>query len=744
MDWNSHYPDYEVDLQASLDAPKPFIGLYIAAASLICTLAMVADTLSGFRSKKLWFPCKYFAINATSLTILAVTMKLTVDLTNMTGINDELATLSSLVLMSTAMSNSMTSLAPMDTKELLLNLTALAILVITIAVNVCMYNVEAFRYDRAVFLEKMVATFFMLLLLLVLCCSSLAIPTATIYIQSKYREMHKITRVEGGECRLTIDEMKLMIQRYWVMAETSSPQFELAGSVLSASSGLMCLFTALTLVEAHIRLHLWYMDYGDESNYKWSTIIILYIQSSGVVLGTIAPVSRWYFAARFKISELGRRSLRDQLKIERYWTLRLVEWRESSLRVQIRHRRCRKLLHDAKRLLLNICIKVQILVVRTSKLILFISAICGNAIFLFLNRNKILKRPDSQASDEGSDLSRYVLILEGKAEMPKKILRDICNEVNTLIQTGRKKQPKNLVKLLNMSENFKGVTKFDDNKEVPSLHSQEPPNCWSLPVVTLTRIAIALPNIPKDEFMELLSGVSEGLYFVKLIEKSVDGDGELTNIRNAGDAVWVGVELYHKWQDKDIQETCQNGRSYMQVLQELSDKAKKAIEDFKTGTEDYLMRNPLNWPVTVIAANSMYRITQTILLAHKDDDQATDEEVFERLSVMISEIFAACLTNLVHFIRFECHSNVIKERVKRVGQAAVVLGKSEEIIEILQHRELPNFCMDPAKATNIEEWRRAFMEADNENPLASISAVSSNETSIPQSIGEHVSIELGG
>ncbi|KAG8378859.1 hypothetical protein BUALT_Bualt07G0028500 [Buddleja alternifolia] len=554
----------------------------------------------------------------------------------------------------------------------------------------------------------MVATFFTLLLLVVLCCSSLVIPTAKRYIESKYREMYKITRVEGGECRLTINEMKLMIQRYWVMAETSSPQFVMAGSVLSAISGLMCLFMVLTLVEAHIRLHLLHM-YVVESNYKWSVIFILYIQSWGVVLGTIAPVSRWYFAARFKSSETGRRSLRDELKIERYWTLRLVEWRESSLRVQIRHHRCKKLLHDAKRLLLNICIKVQILV----------------------------------DSNKGLDLRRDVLLLEGEAELPKKILRNICNEVNKLIQTGRKKQPKNLVKLLNMSGNFKGVVKFDDNKEVPSLHSQEPPNCWSLPVVTLTRIAIALPNIPKDEFKELLSGVSEGLYFVKLIEKSVDGDGELTSIRNAADAVWVVAELYHKWQDKDIQQTSQNSRSYMHVLHELSGKAKKTFEDFKTETEDVLMQNPLNWPIEVIAANSMYRITQTILLAHKDDDQATDAEVFERLSVMISEIFAACLTNLVHFIRFECHSNVIKERVKRVGQAAVVLGKSEEIIEILQQRELPSFCMDPVKAANIEDWRRALMEVDNENPLASISAVSSNETSVPQSNGEHVSIELG-
>ncbi|KAG8378777.1 hypothetical protein BUALT_Bualt07G0020300 [Buddleja alternifolia] len=727
--------DYIDDIQEKLDAPMQWIGMYIAAASAICTLAMVADLINGIRSKRLWFPCKYFTLNATYLTLLAVSMKFIADLTGiMRGREDNVAKVSSLVLMSSAMCNSMTSLASMDSNQIVSNLTALSILVITIVVNVCIHNFETSDgfYGRAVLAEEIVAIVFMLLLLVILCCSSLAIPTTKRYIDSKYHELHKITRVEGNECRLTIDEMRLMIQRYWVMAETGSPQFVMARSVLSGISGLMGLLMVLTMFEAQIRLHSLY-DHGYEvlgSDYKWSITWILYIQFYGATFGALTPISRWMLAGRLKISETGHRSLRDQLKIERYWTLRLVEWRESSLSLNIQHHQCRKLLNDAKRLLLNICIIVHILVVLTSKLMVLISSICGSAILLCLNR--IGLRPSNNTI--GSDLSRYVLLLEGEAELPNYIIEFIRNQFDKLIQTGRRKQPKNLVKLLHMSRNFDGVIKFDDNVEVASLHSQEPPNCWSLPVVTLTSIAVALPNIAKHKFNELLSGVREGLYFVNLIEKSVDGDGELTSVRNAADAVWVRLELYHKWQDKDIQETSQDCRNYMDVLQDLSGIAKKTVEDFKTEMDDFLMQNPLNWPIDVIAANSMYRITQTVLLAHKDDDQETDdEEVFERLYVMISDIFAACLTNLVPFLCFECHSNVISERVKRVGQAAGVLGESEEIIKILQQRALPDFCVDPAKASNIEEWRRAF-----------IPAVSSNETSVPQSNGKHVTIELGG
>ncbi|KAI8531060.1 hypothetical protein RHMOL_Rhmol11G0108100 [Rhododendron molle] len=63
------------------DAPMPWIGVYIAAASLVCSVAMAGDVINGIRQKKLWFPCKFFTMSAASLTVLAVATKLPVDLT---------------------------------------------------------------------------------------------------------------------------------------------------------------------------------------------------------------------------------------------------------------------------------------------------------------------------------------------------------------------------------------------------------------------------------------------------------------------------------------------------------------------------------------------------------------------------------------------------------------------------------------------------------------------------------------
>lgn len=284
----------KTEIQHSLDAPMPWIGMYIAAASAICSLAMAADVIRGFRSKKVWLPCRYFSLNATSLTLLAVTMKLTVDLTSsMMGTNDKIASVGSLVLMSTAVGNFMTSVASMESKEILLNVTALGILVITIAVNVCIHNVQASEFlDGIVVLAA--ATACMLVLVVLLCFSSMVVPTTKGYVDSKYREMHReITSNERRDVgRFSVEEVRVALRRYWVMAETGSPQFVMARSVISGGSGLICLLMCLMLVESYVRIWLLYGAYIG-STYKWSINWILYIQSVGVALGTIAPLMRW-------------------------------------------------------------------------------------------------------------------------------------------------------------------------------------------------------------------------------------------------------------------------------------------------------------------------------------------------------------------------------------------------------------------------------------------------------------------
>ncbi|KAJ0872920.1 hypothetical protein HanRHA438_Chr11g0529211 [Helianthus annuus] len=68
----------------SLQSPEdaiPWVGLYTALASFLCLLAMAADLARGFWQWKLWFPNRFFTLNAATLTLIAIAMKLPVDLT---------------------------------------------------------------------------------------------------------------------------------------------------------------------------------------------------------------------------------------------------------------------------------------------------------------------------------------------------------------------------------------------------------------------------------------------------------------------------------------------------------------------------------------------------------------------------------------------------------------------------------------------------------------------------------------
>ncbi|KAI3679383.1 hypothetical protein L2E82_51292 [Cichorium intybus] len=222
--------------------PMPWIGMYIALASLCCILAMVADLLHGLRNRKLWFPCKYFSLNAASLTVAAVAIKLPMDLTTlMSGPVEHGSKLISISFMCAMMANLLPSLATMDSKELVSNMIALGILVITLVVNICIqiyngiiFNAEGFveftrseppLFFRVYYLASTVVP--LLMMLIIYACASLAILKSKQIVESKYQAAHeKISKDQ--ELRqpgrlLTIEKLKQHVSNYWIMAGTGNP-----------------------------------------------------------------------------------------------------------------------------------------------------------------------------------------------------------------------------------------------------------------------------------------------------------------------------------------------------------------------------------------------------------------------------------------------------------------------------------------------------------------------------------------
>lgn len=700
--------------------PMPWIGIYIATASLLCLISMSADLIKGIRTRKLWFPCKYFCLNATSLTIIAVSVKLSVDLnTPMPHRHDQLAKLASSAMICTIMANSMPSLGVTQNNETMMNVLAMAILVITMIVNICIQFVTGVIYEF--WIEHGVIMFVMVVLLMIITSSTLCLRKIKHYMELKYKINEEALREESNskekqqEFDTVTDRLRDELMKFWMMAHTSSPQFILGRSVSCTASGAFCILSTLTLIEAMLRSYLmsWSVKFcTGECDYKWSTILILIVQVAAVGVGTIAPALRWFVAVRYRCPNVRKRSCKKIFQVEGYWTDRLVVIRESPISFRIHNRWFRKLAHDVKQMLLCLCIKLQIGMVILCKAVQYVSIypMCWILGFCeFCRTWKLGSSVSSLGSGTKQDLRRFILHLEGEEELVEVMMKDNWDATIHWVQQGEKKQPKLVIELLekkcSILQGFKGVGEFDCDRILP-LHGVEPPYNWSLPIVTLASIIVALPNIEKCLVKKLISTLNEALPYVKFIENNIDKDGEFIKARKTAEIVWLGTDLYRKWLDVDLYKLSLQNKSIKETLETLAEFAKTRYEKYKAKYHHICIKvSPSAWPIKVLASNAMYRISKAILLLNQDviTGHITSERLFEAVTVIIADILGACLTNLPYVISVTCLNTGIEDRENSVRQAVYVLGKTKKIVEMLEKRAFPR--VDFCRGTNIEDWR---------------------------------------
>ncbi|KAK4389473.1 hypothetical protein Sango_2284300 [Sesamum angolense] len=479
----------------------------------------------------------------------------------------------------------------METKELMMNVVALGILVVTVIVNVCI---------------------------------QLAIPVTKSYLDLKYNKKFKVAEKEcSNSCNTSITrKLRNDLMRYWMMAHTCNPQFVTGRLATCIASGAFCLLGAMVLAEAILRSYLmpWCFTFcNGESDYRWSTTLILVTQSVAVGGGTIGPALRWFIAIKFMCPKKTNKSYKIGFSsVEKYWVQILRQLKDCPLNLRIPGR------HESE----------------------------SNTI------NKL-------------DLGNYILHLEGEEELIDLLMEGDRDATDHWNRMGGKKQPRYLIQLLeklNPSRGFEGVQKFDRT----------------------------------------------GLKYIRVIENNLDIKRDLTNIRKAAEVVWAGVDLHYRWLDVELLEMAVQGRSLKDIISELSDIAKnKFMELRKNDVSFCLSSSPSKWPLKVLAANSMYRICQTLLLTTDNRSSDCSKVMFERLTAMISDVIGACLTNLQLAITMECHQSTIEQREECVRHAFHLLGEAEKILEILSCQQL--MSSNPQKFACINEWRAVTREKDQQH-----------------------------
>ncbi|KAM0054114.1 hypothetical protein Hdeb2414_s0006g00191401 [Helianthus debilis subsp. tardiflorus] len=522
-----------------------------------------------------------------------------------------------------------------------------------------------------------------LLLLIIMIASSITIPTFKEVLESKYRATNKISltgqRLQHDQMS-TVEKLRQHVRRYWVMGETGSPQFVMASNPLSTASAVICVivlvinfFTVLYSVIDHSDFLGPLFDGSSPSPYKWSTTLIIITQSIGVVVGIIAPICRAFSVFSFKLRTKWNKNYFMFFKVEKYWIQKLRVWKQSPVPIPSRNRRSRSLVYSSRNLFLSFSIGLQKAIVILCKLIwLIVTVVPAFVVCCFTSLNT------SRTDDTNEDISKYVLQIDDGKELAEKTLKGISKSMNSFISKAEKEQNNNLLELLDKFNEFEGVQIFDTD-HVQSLLPAEFVNSWSLPIVTLTCIAVSIPKIRKDAVESLLRSVGEGLSFTHLVEESLNCSSEYVNLRKASMSLWHEVEYKCKWLDNPLSKYVFNGKNATEIVKFFSDKAKEIVTEILASNDREQPENP---PNELIAANSMYPITQTILFRFESNTEpVTKKKLFSHLESMIADIFCACFTNLPRVITMRCHESVIEKREASVKVAAKLFGKTAKIMK---------------------------------------------------------------
>ncbi|KAI3731346.1 hypothetical protein L1987_62534 [Smallanthus sonchifolius] len=706
----------------------PWVGLYTAAASLICTLAMAADVIRAFWQWKMWFPNRFFTLNATTITLIAIAMKLPMDLA--TEMHDEVQTtkMFSMAFLVTMLANFLPSLGLMDGRELLMNMVALGILMITIVVNI------GIQLDTLLFFNVASPLIFSILWPFSV---AMTVSTTRKKLEHRYKESQPLVSCHQ-EKSFSYKEHKLYVKKYWMMAETLNPQFVIACSPVSSAFSVLCSILALSAMTtfAYTVSNRTHTKFGN-SDYEWSMKIIFLVQLIGIVVGSIAPIFRCFTSiSHYSLSKKWSKKQLNVFRVEKHWIQMLLHWKDNHVHSQITSRHCKIVFNNVKNTFLNFCIVLHIAVLVICKTICllprtFLILLSCSWYFFKSFFKRVANESTNNVSSEIEDYSRYIVQIEEDSKLSNKILRNTLHSITQLLDESEKKEPHNLMKLLEKSRGFSGVLVFD-NDQVPPLYREENHNCWSLVLVTLTSIIIALPNIPNGQFKELLAGIREGLQFIRHIEESLNGDDDLINVRKAAICGWIEVEVYHTWLQIELQKKARKGKTSKEILKWLGDEAAQIVIQFKSNKKPSIDHSPYRF----ILACSMYRISQTILLhCNEQENLSNDEELLKWISTMIADILSACFTNLPRVITMKCHHHAIEKRSNNIRNAAQILGKSKTILKILKARQLPN--IDLELMAYIDKWRVLTMSQIPDGDAYSISSVgiqsgssSSNETLI--------------
>ncbi|GKC07235.1 hypothetical protein Tco_0998845 [Tanacetum coccineum] len=150
-----------------------------------------------------------------------------------------------------------------------------------------------------------------------------------------------------------------------------------------------------------------------------------------------------------------------------------------------------------------------------------------------------------------------------------------------------------------------------------------------------------------------------------LVEESLNATDDYVSIQKVvAKVLWLEVEISNKWIGNNLKNHDPELNIAGLILQWFKNTAKNMVTEVQSMDIGSANNNSIYRSIYV---NSMYRITESILLSyHTNIDELSQEDLLTELSSMIADL-AACLTNLPQVIVTKCHESMIRKRTWSVN-----------------------------------------------------------------------------
>ncbi|KAK9138867.1 hypothetical protein Sjap_009461 [Stephania japonica] len=666
-------------------SPVPYVGLYIAGATLVCLLFMLYDMISGFRRRTRYLPCKLFSINSVTLTLLATASKLPVDLTTyMPGGRDQLSKLSSTTMVCVCIGFLIPSFGINQEAESITNLIALSLLVITIVVNVCiqMYTGVIFSF----FPGHIIILCCMIILLSMLWFFNSEINRGKTVIAATNRNLFR-----KGRAKSFLHQVKL-----WYMSSCiSNPQYLLCGhtGLIVAMISIVCL-TVLSHAAFQTLPHKSKFC-TDASDYGWSISFIVVTQIITVVVGSLGTIFRSITMVSRHTQGYLQNTSSHIVEIEKFALKFLVKKRQLLRAVSII-------------ILSRFVVKIAVTIINCLALTILGLIPVFVGLILLVTTFSLLSMCCPKCLIPNPDISQITLPWKEELKdhvssvidkFPERIMWICVEDMKKWMNASNKSPPTHLAQLLSEPRSHRPQTLVDIVQQIGITSFSEGYRLSCLSVVILARISSTLSQT-------LIQVLDEAYDIIYYIDKKINvGNSEDHRKRQFAKVLWAykGVHLSN----------IDPNRATCSVPEAISSIKNECLV-FPKG----------------LAAREMGIITAFILILERE--YASIEQLYHHMEQLFIDMLLFFLSQLPTAILKDVNESPIEVHEERARFALKLLSK----LILLQDRVQWAFSqgynvtqlMDPQEEENNNPTIQNFTPADQDHDGASTTQTSNNHT----------------